>query len=60
MLALKTSLFGGIIAIVTCFQGLAEPLHLEEVAVATTRAVAHCVVACVLLDAVFLVVYLVM
>ncbi len=60
LLALKTSLFGTVIAIVTCFQGLAEPLHIEEVAVATTRAVAHCVVACVLLDALFLIVYLVM
>lgn len=60
LLALKTSLFGTIIALVTCFQGLAQPLHIEEVSAATTRAVAHSVVACVLLDALFLVVYLVM
>lgn len=60
LLALKTSLFGCVIAIVTCFQGLAQPLHIEEVAAATTRAVAHSVVSCVLLDALFIIVYLVM
>lgn len=60
LLALKTTLFGIIIAVVTCYQGLAQPLHIEEVAVATTRAVAHSVVACVLLDAFFIIVYLVM
>ena len=59
LLALKTSLFGGIIAVVTCFQGLAQPLRIEDVSVATTRAVAHSVVACVLLDAAFIVIYLV-
>ena len=60
LLALKTSLFGVIIAVVTCYQGLAQPLELEEVAAATTRAVARSVVACVLLDALFIIVYLVM
>ncbi len=60
LLALKTCLFGTIIAVVTCYQGLAQPLHIEDVAAATTRAVAHSVVACVLLDALFIIVYLVM
>jgi phospholipid/cholesterol/gamma-HCH transport system permease protein len=60
LLALKTSLFGTIIAVVTCYQGLAQPLHVEEISAVTTRAVAHSVVACVLLDALFIVVYLVM
>jgi phospholipid/cholesterol/gamma-HCH transport system permease protein len=60
LLALKSCLFGTIIAVVTCYQGLAQPLHIEEVAAVTTRAVAHSVVACVLLDALFIVVYLVM
>ncbi len=60
LLALKTSLFGTIIAVVTCYQGLAQPLQIEDVATATTRAVARSVVACVLLDALFIVVYLVM
>ncbi|MDB6029630.1 MAG: hypothetical protein JWM68_5853 [Verrucomicrobiales bacterium] len=59
LLGLKTTLFGAIIAIVTCYQGLAQPLRIEDVPGATTRAVGQCVVACVLLDAVFIVVYLV-
>ncbi len=58
MLALKTCLFGFIIAIVTCYHGLAQPLRLEEVSSATVRAVAQSVIACVLLDAVFIVIYL--
>ncbi len=60
LLALKTVGFGVVISIVSCYQGLAQPLRLEEVSFATTRAVLHSVVACVLLDAVFIVVYLVM
>jgi phospholipid/cholesterol/gamma-HCH transport system permease protein len=58
LLALKTSAFGFIIAIVTCYHGLAQPLHLEEVSHATVRAVAQSVIACVLLDALFIVIYL--
>ena len=60
LLALKTIFFGSIIAVVTCFEGLAQPLRIEEVATATTRAVAYSVVGCVFLDALFIVVYLVM
>jgi phospholipid/cholesterol/gamma-HCH transport system permease protein len=58
LLGIKTFLFGFIIAIVTCYHGLAQPLRLEEVSNATVRAVAQSVVACVLLDAVFIVIYL--
>jgi len=58
LLALKTIAFGFIIAIVTCYHGLAQPLHLEEVSFATVRAVAQSVIACVLLDALFIVIYL--
>ena len=58
MLALKTCLFGFIIAIVTCYHGLAQPLRLEEVSKATVRAVAQSVIACVLLDALFILIYL--
>lgn len=58
LLALKTALFGFIIAIVTCYHGLAQPLRLEEVSYATVRAVAQSVIACVLLDALFIVIYL--
>jgi phospholipid/cholesterol/gamma-HCH transport system permease protein len=58
LLALKTILFGFIISIVTCYHGLAQPLRLEEVSFATVRAVAQSVIACVLLDALFIVIYL--
>ena len=58
MLALKTCLFGGIIATVTCYHGLAQPLRLEEVSAATIRAVAQSVILCVLLDALFIILYL--
>jgi phospholipid/cholesterol/gamma-HCH transport system permease protein len=60
LLALKGVAFGTVIATVTCYQGLARPLRLEEVAAAATRAVVHSVVVCVLIDAVFIVVYLLM
>lgn len=59
LLGLKTVSFGFIIAIVTCYHGLAQPLRLEEVSGATVRAVAQGLIACVLLDAVFILIYLV-
>jgi len=59
LLALKTVGFGFIIAIVTCYHGLAQPLRLEEVSQATVRAVAQSLIACVLLDALFIIIYLV-
>lgn len=58
LLALKTCGFGFIIAIVTCYHGLAQPLHLDEISRSTVRAVAQSVIACVLLDALFIIVYL--
>jgi phospholipid/cholesterol/gamma-HCH transport system permease protein len=58
LLALKTLSFGTVIAVVSSFHGLAMPLRLEEVPVATTRAVGQSVILCALLDAIFLVVYL--
>jgi phospholipid/cholesterol/gamma-HCH transport system permease protein len=58
LLALKTLSFGAVIAIVTCYQGLARPVRLEEVADVTTRAVVESVVACVVLDSLFIIVYL--
>jgi phospholipid/cholesterol/gamma-HCH transport system permease protein len=58
LLALKTCAFGFFIAIITCYHGLAQPLRLEEVSFATVRAVAQSVIACVLLDAVFILIYL--
>ena len=58
LLAVKTWTFGFIIAIVTCYHGLAQPLRLEEISYATVRAVAQSVIACVLIDALFIITYL--
>jgi phospholipid/cholesterol/gamma-HCH transport system permease protein len=58
LLALKTLSFGFLIAIVTCYHGLAQPLRLEEVSYATVRAVAQSIIACVLVDALFIILYL--
>lgn len=58
LLGLKTATFGAIIATVTCYQGLAQRLRLEDVSEATTRAVAQSVAGCVLADALFILVYL--
>lgn len=58
LLALKTTTFGFIIAIVTCYHGLAQPLQLDQISRATVRAVAQSVIACVLLDALFIIAYL--
>jgi phospholipid/cholesterol/gamma-HCH transport system permease protein len=57
LLALKSSLFGVIIAVVSCYHGLARPLRVENVSVVTTRAVVQSVTGCALVDAVFLVGY---
>ena len=59
LIAVKTGFFGMAIATVTCYHGLAQPLRLEEVSQATVRAMAQAVVLCVLLDALFILVYLV-
>jgi len=58
LLAVKTLAFGSIIALVTCYHGLAQPLRLEQVSRATVAAVAQSVVACVLIDALFILIYL--
>jgi phospholipid/cholesterol/gamma-HCH transport system permease protein len=58
LLALKTVAFGFFIAIVTCYHGLAQPLRLEDVSRVAVRAVTQGVVVCVMIDAVFIVLYL--
>jgi phospholipid/cholesterol/gamma-HCH transport system permease protein len=58
LVGLKTLAFGFIVAIVTCYHGLAQPLRLEEVSYATVRAVAQSVIGCVLMDALVIIVYL--
>ena len=57
LLAIKTVTFGFFIAIVTCYHGLAQPLRLEDVSRVAVRAVKQGVVVCVLIDAVFIVLY---
>lgn len=59
LLALKAAFFGMLIGIVTCYEGLASPLRLDDVSRATTKSIVKCVVGMVLLDAAFIVVYLV-
>ncbi|MCX6902275.1 MAG: ABC transporter permease [Verrucomicrobia bacterium] len=59
LIGLKTSFFGTVIAVVTCYHGLAQPLRLEEVSTATTQAFTQCLILCVLLDALFILIYLV-
>ena len=58
LVALKTLAFGAIIAVVTCYQGLAQPLRLEEVGAATSRAVVYSTISCVMIDALFIVLFL--
>ena len=52
LLGFKTAGFGTIIAVSTCYAGLAQPLTLAEVAPASTRAVVIGTAGCLLLDAV--------
>jgi phospholipid/cholesterol/gamma-HCH transport system permease protein len=58
LLALKTTAFGLLTSLIICYHGLAQPLRLEEIGEATTRAVAQTVVACLVVDALFIPVYL--
>lgn len=58
LLAVKTTAFGMVIAMATCYQGLARQLRIEDVAQATTSAVVNSVIFCVLLDGLFIAVYL--
>jgi len=59
LLALKAIFFGAALAIVTCYHGLARPLHLVRLSQATVSAVAQSISLCVLIDTLFLVLYLV-
>jgi phospholipid/cholesterol/gamma-HCH transport system permease protein len=59
LLGLKTCCFGGLIALITCYHGLSQPLRIEQVSSATVRAVAQGVIGCVIVDALFLLLYLV-
>jgi len=59
LLALKTIAFGFFIAVVTCYHGLAQPLRLDDVSRVAVRAVTQGVIVCVLIDALFILLYLV-
>ncbi len=59
LLAAKTIAFGSGIAIVTCYHGLAQPLSIGDVSNATVRAIGQSIVLCVLIEAFFILVYLV-
>ena len=59
LLAAKSLGFGWVIAIVTCYHGLAQPLSIGEVSGATVRAIGQSIVFCVVLEALFIVIYLV-
>jgi phospholipid/cholesterol/gamma-HCH transport system permease protein len=51
LLGFKTAGFGTIIAVATCYAGLARPLTLAEVAPASTQGVVLGIAGCLLLDA---------
>ncbi len=58
LFAMKTLGFGVILAVVNCYHGLARPLRVGDVAEVTGRAVVECVAGCLLLDALFILAYL--
>ncbi len=58
LLALKTLVFGVLTSMIICYHGLADPLRLEDLGRATTRTVARTLIASLLVDALFLPVYL--
>ena len=58
LLALKTIAFGFFIAIVTCYHGLAQPLRVDDVSRVAVRAVSQGVIVCVLIDALFILLYI--
>jgi phospholipid/cholesterol/gamma-HCH transport system permease protein len=58
LLAAKTCAFGMTIAIVTSYHGLAQPLALSGVSRATVQAVGQSIIACAVLDALFILIYL--
>ena len=59
LLAAKTLAFGSVLALVTCYHGLAQPLSLGDVSRATVRAVGQSIVFCFMIETLFIVIYLV-
>jgi phospholipid/cholesterol/gamma-HCH transport system permease protein len=58
LLGLKTFTFGGLIAVVTCYQGLAHPVRIEDISNVTTNAVVESVIGCIIIDALFIIAYM--
>jgi phospholipid/cholesterol/gamma-HCH transport system permease protein len=58
LLALKSLLFGFFIGIVSCYHGLAQPLRVNEVSRRAIYATTQCIIVCVIIDAVFFLLYL--
>jgi phospholipid/cholesterol/gamma-HCH transport system permease protein len=58
LLALKSCTFGFFIGIVSCYHGLAQPLRLEEISRVAVRATSEGIIVCVLIDALFFLLYL--
>ncbi len=60
LLALKSGLFGAITALIVSYQGLARPLRLEDIGDTTARTVVYCLVVCLIVDAGFIPLYLIL
>jgi len=59
LVCLKAGLFGGLVALVSCYHGMEQRRRIEELSQATTRAVVESLACCLALDALFLAGYLV-
>jgi phospholipid/cholesterol/gamma-HCH transport system permease protein len=58
LLILKSCTFGFFIGIVSCYHGLAQPLRLEDVSRVAVKATSQCIITCVVIDALFFLLYL--
>lgn len=59
LVAVKSALFGGMVALVCCFHGIQRLARMEDFSHATTGAVLESLASCLALDAVFLAGYIV-
>jgi phospholipid/cholesterol/gamma-HCH transport system permease protein len=57
LLVMKTLAFGFFAGAVTCYHGLAQPLRIEEVSGVAVRAVSQGIIACVMIDVLFILIY---
>ena len=59
VVSLKSACFGALIAAITSYHGLGQPLRLRNVSSATVAALVQSLLACVVIDALFILLYLV-